>query len=914
MSAAAWSDPLLASHCDSVNVLVLGTFDAATGASLLRAFADYLHYACTPSRLVLATPGADALAAEVARLAVADAVDFLPAHDAATRQRLYRIANLLVLPAGAAADALAGEATDLGLPVVRVQEGAALPASTGLCLAATPPEELAPLLHALLSERGLRRALLADQQAQCGRSLADGERLWKVEGPFDSSYSLAIVNRELAQALAQRGRTLAIDITPGSQEAEPDAAFLAQDATLRAMHARARSGTPVDVVLRNTYPPSTLAMQGRIRVMQSYGWEETGFPDRYVRWFNNNLDLVTVVSSLVGKVLRDAGIRLPIAVVGNGADHPHAAEAGEAPLPDLGKSYRFLHISSCFPRKGVDVLLAAWGQAFRASDPVTLVIKTFPNPHNDVAAQLSARRAADPAYPDVVLIEADWPDARIAALYRACQAFVAPSRGEGFGLPCIEAMRFGLPLIVTGWGGQRDFVSPDNAWLIDYRFAPARTHIDAGHSAWAEPDVAHLARLLREVYLAPHSLLTAKTARARQVAATYDWARVAARTEDAIARLAALPQIAVEPALAWVSTWNSRCGIAAYSAYLSSALPPYRLRIFASQTPDTVAPDPAHVTRCWQPGQVDGLLAALRQSPCAAWVIQYHPAFFTPIQLAMILEAGEKAGRQTHVFLHATRTFMQPDIRWQLVKQLPILARATRIYVHGIDDLNTLKDFGLVDNVTLFPHGVPARPAGDRLALRQKHGLEGKKIIGTYGFLLPHKGVRQQVEALARLLPRHPDLHLLICCAHYPSDTSHAESAALDALIAARKLEAHVTRVHDYLPEAESLAWLQMADLLLFAYQNTEESSSAAVRMALASGRPVATTPLTIFDDLDETVMRLPGTSVDALVTGLENWLRDPEACTAGPQAAAARYCQSRAWPNLSQRLLNLIDGLAQPF
>src|SRR5690606_31797838 len=150
------------------------------------------------------------------------------------------------------------------------------------------------------------------------------------------------------------------------------------------------------------------------------------------------------------KILRDSGVRLPMAVVGTGVDHilRETPEPMDMPSQAQQASFRFLHVSSCFPRKGIDALIAAYGQAFRKSDDVVLVIKTFPNPHNDVAEQLAVARRADPDYPEVVLINRDVPQNQMLWLYRFCHALVAPSRGEGFGMPMAEAMLFDLPVIV----------------------------------------------------------------------------------------------------------------------------------------------------------------------------------------------------------------------------------------------------------------------------------------------------------------------------------------------------------------------------------------------------------------------------------------------------------------------------------
>jgi glycosyltransferase involved in cell wall biosynthesis len=116
----------------------------------------------------------------------------------------------------------------------------------------------------------------------------------------------------------------------------------------------------------------------------------------------------------------------------------------------------------------------------------------------------------------------------------------------------------------------------------------------------------------------------------------------------------------------------------------------------------------------------------------------------------------------------------------------------------------------------------------------------------------------------------------------------------------------------EYLPDAQCVTTLQAADLIVYPYQQTQESSSAAVRTGLATGKPVAVTPLSIFDDVDDAVHRLPGTDPQALADGIRALLDDPLACKAQSQRAA-EWVASRQWPVLSVRLLNLLDGLANP-
>src|SRR5690606_19851301 len=118
------------------------------------------------------------------------------------------------------------------------------------------------------------------------------------------------------------------------------------------------------VASRNLYPPRVDDMQARLNLMHLYAWEESGYPLDWIDAFNVSLQGMSVVSKHVHKVMVDNGLNVPCVVSGNGVDHWNRieAETGAATLADAG--FRFLHVSSCFPRKGVQAMLAAYGQAF----------------------------------------------------------------------------------------------------------------------------------------------------------------------------------------------------------------------------------------------------------------------------------------------------------------------------------------------------------------------------------------------------------------------------------------------------------------------------------------------------------------------------------------------------------------------
>ncbi|MBC3873059.1 glycosyltransferase family 4 protein [Undibacterium flavidum] len=753
---------------------------------------------------------------------------------------------------------------------------------------------------------------------------------WQIEGPFDSSYSLAIVNRELAKAFDQMPISLRLRSHEGHGDFAPAPDFLQADAACQRMYQAALDAKlPPAVALRFCYPPHLDDMPATVRAIHSYGWEETGFPAMYVEEFNRRLDLITVLSKAVEKILRDNGVRVPIAVTGAGVDHLLQVPAGVLPttLTESCKEFRFLHISSCFPRKGVDALLRAYGAAFRAQDEVSLIIKTFPNVHNTVAAQLQELQLADAEFPHVVVVNEDWDDANIVALYQFADAFVAPSRGEGLGLPMAEAMLFELPVITTAWGGQTDFCDDTTAWCCDYTFQKTQTHMGLTHSLWAEPDQRHLAQLLRQIHTVDNAQKTKKIEAARQrVMRNLSWANTAQNVQAAVRALSQQAVLRREPKIAWISTWNARCGIANYSNYLTQAFPLSRFTVLANHIAERMDIDQSNVIRCWnasETGQLDYALEIIEEHGFDAVVIQYNFSFFSLATLAATIEALKAAGKQVHIFFHSTADVVLPEQTKSLRSIAPQLKLVDRIFVHGIDDMNRLKNWQLIDNVTYFPHGIALPPAS------VKHGNGGqtsthsaqKTVIASYGFLLPHKGIPELIEAFSLLDHVNKNYHLLLVNALYPMHISTELKNRCIELIAKLGLQSKVSLLTDFLSEVETQNLLAQADLIVFPYQQTQESSSAAVRSGLASGRPVAVTPLAIFDDVDEAVTKLPGTTPADLAQGISQLLEPWEASDSSEvsnsrqekKARADAWLQERRWPVLSRRLLNLIDGIANP-
>ncbi|HHV63440.1 MAG TPA: glycosyltransferase family 4 protein [Firmicutes bacterium] len=330
------------------------------------------------------------------------------------------------------------------------------------------------------------------------------------EGSFFSSHSFSHVNREAVLALMARG----VDVRPVIRD---DPARLPQwhlaqrfeplrRAANRAAH-EILGRVPGSVLyVRHAWPPDfarpLLPAGSCFAVMQP--WEYGYIPAAWVGSIKANVDEIWAYSTFVRDAYIRSGIPPQKVVVIPCGVNPRLFNPGAAPAAlTTSKGFKFLFVGGAATnRKGFDILLAAYSGEFRASDDVCLVVKdNFYGPVTEQVAQVSRL----PGSPEILYIYHDLHPDAMAGIYTACNCYVQPYRAEGFGLPILEAMACGLPVITVNYGPCLDYCVPGTTYFIDaktVKFPANRVgeFITVGTPFWAEPDVAALRAVMRYVY------------------------------------------------------------------------------------------------------------------------------------------------------------------------------------------------------------------------------------------------------------------------------------------------------------------------------------------------------------------------------------------------------------------------------
>jgi hypothetical protein len=249
---------------------------------------------------------------------------------------------------------------------------------------------------------------------------------------------------------------------------------------------------------------------GKKRVAHTTG-EGNVIPQSWIHQLNQ-VDQILTTSTFFKTVMEQSGVRNVIDVLPNSID-TELYNTDIVPIKVLQlKSFNFFSMFHFGQRKAPDILIKAFVEEFSPEEDVSLYIHSLSMEHvvcnlmgySSVSAWVEEMTLGKPR-PSIIISSSSIAAELLPHYMKNFDCFVLPTRGEGFGLPIVEAAGLGIPSIVTDYSGVKDFVNPNNGWLVEYELEDIplqklpyfKNYIGA---RWAVPSIEDLKKKMRYVF------------------------------------------------------------------------------------------------------------------------------------------------------------------------------------------------------------------------------------------------------------------------------------------------------------------------------------------------------------------------------------------------------------------------------
>lgn len=244
-------------------------------------------------------------------------------------------------------------------------------------------------------------------------------------------------------------------------------------------------------------------------------------------WINccNKMNLVIVPSVHTKKTLESSGnVTVPIVVIPESFPDVFLEDKTVELNLKLDTSFNFLLFGQFTgnnpenDRKNIFYTLKWMCEVFKDSKDVGIIIKTNSgrntridrNVCKNILERLLAEVRMGGKSPPVYLVHGDLEDVEVFSLMKhpSVKATVNLTRGEGFGLPILEAAVAEVPVIATNWSAHTEFLNQGKWIQVDYNLFPIHesrvdNRIFMQGTRWANPIEDNFKKRIKKFYESP---------------------------------------------------------------------------------------------------------------------------------------------------------------------------------------------------------------------------------------------------------------------------------------------------------------------------------------------------------------------------------------------------------------------------
>ncbi len=239
-----------------------------------------------------------------------------------------------------------------------------------------------------------------------------------------------------------------------------------------------------------------------------------------------------------------------------------------------------------------------------------------------------------------------------------------------------------------------------------------------------------------------------------------------------------------------------------------------------------------------------------------------------------------------------------------------LVRRSDRVVVMAHKGAEILRETYQVPDskVDIIPHGIPDMPFTDSSYYKEQFGVEGRKVLLTFGLLGPGKGIEHVIEALPEIVRQHPNVVYLVLGATHPQLVAHEGERyrlSLERLAAERGVKEHVIFYNRFVSLDDLKEFIGATDIYLTPYLNEAQVTSGTLAYVFGAGKAVVSTPYWHAQELlaDERGVLVPFRNPAAITAGVCKLLDDPARMEKIRHLAHAMG-REMIWPAVAQRYL----------
>jgi glycosyltransferase involved in cell wall biosynthesis len=296
------------------------------------------------------------------------------------------------------------------------------------------------------------------------------------------------------------------------------------------------------------------------------------------------------------------------------------------------------------------------------------------------------------------------------------------------------------------------------------------------------------------------------------------------------------------------------CGIATYSQDLIKALNnkfsnSLSIKVCALESEDAnyaYSGEVKYILKTSIAAEYDKLASTINKDNHIKIVLIQHEFGFFKQQEQSFLKFLYELSKPVVIVFHTVLPHPDKLLRSKIIS-IADVCESIIVMTHNSAGILTT-DYGLPQQkISVIAHGTHLVPHLSKEFLKKKYGLNGRKVLTTFGLLSSGKSIETTIDALLAIIKQNPEVIFLIIGKTHPEvlkTEGEKYRKSLEEKVKLIKLTHYVKFINSYLALPDLLEYLQLTDIYLFTSKDPNQAVSGTFVYAMSCACPIISTPI----------------------------------------------------------------------